>query len=61
MCRVKETVASVGGACAGELVIGESKCNKTEPCVMGEMVKIASGNGLGLHNAGNNHDVNSEM
>lgn len=58
MCCIEQTVASVGGTCAGKLVVGDSKCNKTEPCLSGEEGKTAIGDGLGLHDADNNNDVN---
>ena len=42
MRRVKETVASVCGAFAGELVVREAKCDKTKICVKVECLERAT-------------------
>jgi len=63
MCRVEETVASICGAFVSELVVRETKCNKTEFCMMGEYRggETAPRNSLGLDDASNNYDANSGM
>ena len=62
MRRVEQTIASVGGALPGELVVREAKCNKTEVCVTGEsLVETPPGNALGLNDAGNYHNADSGM
>jgi hypothetical protein len=53
---------NTSSASASELVVRETKCNKTEFCVTGECLgETAPRNGLGLGDAGNNHDMNSGM
>lgn len=62
MRRVEETVASIRGASAGEPVVREAECNKTEICMMGECLgEAAFRNWLGLDDAGKYHNTNSGM
>ena len=62
MRRVEQTIASVGGALPGELVVREAKYNGTEVCVTGEcLVETVPGNALALDDAGNYHDADSGM
>ena len=58
MRRIEQTVASVNGASAGELVVGETKSNDTKPYLIECLGETAPGDGLGLDDAGNNHDAN---
>lgn len=62
MRRVEETIAGVGGATAGELGVGEAKCDKMKFRVTCEfLLETAVGNALSLNDTGDHHDANSDM
>lgn len=59
---IEKTIARISGAFARELILGKTKCNNREFCIMGEHSDgTAAANRLRLNDTNNYHNLNSGM
>ena len=60
--RIEQAIARISGAFTGELILGETKCNNSEICIMSEQSNgTAAANRLRLDDTGHYHNLNGGM